>query len=80
MVKSSEHIEAREWRRKRGLTVEQLSEHTGYSREAIYCFERGRMANGTDVPEWVWLRFKMACAGVEAQIRSGLVFQWGETA
>lgn len=75
-----EHSEARNWRKSRGLTVEQLAEQTGYSREAIYCFERGRMANGTDVPDWVWRRYKMCCAGVEAEIRRGFTFHWGETA
>ena len=72
-----ENVQAKQWRNERGFTVEQLSDLTGYSREAIYCFERGKMANGTDIPEWVWQRFKMTCAGVDAQVRSGMNFQWG---
>lgn len=74
---NGEHEQAKQWRSERGFTVEQLAELTGYSREAIYCYERGRMANGGEIPAWVWQRFKMACAGVDAQIRSGFNFQWG---
>lgn len=74
----SEHQQAREWRLARGLTVDQLAEASGYSREAIYCFERGRMANGNKIPEWVWRRFKMCCAGVDRLHRNGIVFDWGQ--
>lgn len=73
---NGEHDHAKQWRIDRDLTVEQLADLTGYSREAIYCFERGRMANGGDVPAWVWHRYKMCCAGVEAQVRSGATFRW----
>ena len=73
-----EHECARNWRLARGLTVGQLAELSGYSREAIYCFERGRMANGNTIPSWVWLRFKMVCAGVDQHLRTGGDFAWGQ--
>ena len=77
-MQTSESEAAKEWRNARGLTVKQLADLTGYSGEAIYCFERGRMANGNPVPPWVLQRYRMACAGVDAQIRSGFDFQWGK--
>lgn len=73
-----EHQQARQWRESRGLTVARLAELTGYSREAIYCMERGKTANGLPIVPWAWQRFKMACAGIDAQVRSGVNFQWGE--
>ena len=75
-MQENENQQAKHWRTERGFTVDQLSDLTGYSREAIYCFERGKMANGNIVPEWVWQRFKMACAGVDAQTRFGRNFMW----
>jgi hypothetical protein len=55
-----------------------LAEYSGYSIEAIYCFERGRMSNGADIPPWVWHRYKTNCAGVDAQLRERRNFTWGQ--
>lgn len=65
---------AQEWRRARGLTVERLSELTGYSVPAIRSFESGRGA--VKNKPWIWQRYKMCCAGVEAQARGGMAFTW----
>ncbi|HTQ99241.1 MAG TPA: helix-turn-helix transcriptional regulator [Candidatus Acidoferrum sp.] len=76
---TKQHEQARQWRIRRGFSVDKLAELTGYSREAIYAMERGEStrAGAGKVKEWVWHRYKMCCAGVDAQIRSGLNFDWG---
>lgn len=64
------------WRKARGFSVKQLSELTGYSIESVYIFERGANPDGSDISDFVWQRYKTCCAGIDAQIRSGIVFQW----
>ena len=75
---------AKRWREKAGLTVEQLAEKTGYSKESIYLFEKGFTYNGRTahdrikrkpLDENVWHRYRMACAGVAAAL-SGTAFNW----
>ncbi len=73
-----EQQKARAWRAQRGLTVARLAELTGYSREAVYLMERGKAASGDSVAPWAWQRFKCACAGIDAQLRSGINFEWGK--
>ena len=70
------HECAKEWRLKKKLTYEQLSELTGYSVIAIRKLEAGQRAPGEEHSEWVWQRYKMACAGAAAQLRSGKPFEW----
>lgn len=72
-----QHEKARRWRKERGLSVKQLAELSGWTPEAIYLFERGITHKGEPVNEWVWLRWKMVCAGIDAQLRSGVKFDWG---
>lgn len=77
----TEHLQAQAWRRKHNLTPQQLSALTGYSTISIYWFERGETppgrGNNSRAPkEWVWNRYKKACAGVEAELRSGKEFKW----
>lgn len=78
-MRMSEHHKARLWRRARSLTVERLSELSGYSVEAIYALEQGRSTRkgGGKVQPWVWQRYRMCCAGIDAQIRTGINFEWG---
>lgn len=64
------------WRQKVGLTPDDLAEATGYSREAIYQYERGYRADGAKLSEYAWQRYMMACAGVEAEMKSGRKFAW----
>ncbi len=73
-----QHESAKAWRRARKLTLEQLSELTGYSVVAIRKFEAGarHKANGEKHSEWVMHRYRMACAGAERQLRSGKEFAW----
>jgi hypothetical protein len=68
--------QAKAWRERRKLSIEQLSELTGYSIPAIYAFERGTRNAGESHSEWTWHRYKMACSGAERQIKSGRIFEW----
>lgn len=72
------HEKAKAWRLKRDLSREQLSELTGYSVIAIAKLESGfrnqKAREGHS--EWVLERYRMACAGAEAQLRSGRKFEW----
>jgi transcriptional regulator with XRE-family HTH domain len=70
------HERARAWREKRGLTLDQLSELTGYSVSALRQLEAGKRFGGARHSEWVVERYRMACAGAEAQIKSGRRFEW----
>lgn len=72
------HDKLKSWRERRKLTLEQLSESTGYSVIAIRKFEAGarHQRNGEKHKEWVLQRYRMACAGVDAEIRSGRAFEW----
>ena len=72
------HERIRAWRERRGLTTEQLSDLTGYSVIAIMKMEAGyrNRKAGEKHSEWVIQRFRMACAGAEAQLRTGREFEW----
>lgn len=76
----SEHLKARAWRERHGLTFEQLAELTGYGSRAIRWMEQGLSSpikgKSRKVAPWVWQRYRMCCAGVEAQLRSGKKFSW----
>ena len=76
----NEHNKAREWRKLRGLSIEQLAELSGYSIHAIYKMEQDRASRqgGGKITSWVWQRYRNVCAGIDAQIRSGVDFKWGE--
>ena len=86
-MKRNEHHKAKSWRESHQLSVDQLSQLTGYSDKSIYWFERGetppqRNAKGGNaddrrIKDWVWQRYKMACAGVQAGLKSGQGFDWG---
>lgn len=73
-----QHEKARRWRIERGLSTERLSELSGWSIESIYLFERGVTPKGEAVSDWAWRRFKMACAGIDGELRSGAKFDWGK--
>ena len=87
----SEHNKAKRWRESHNLTPDQLGEAIGYSGLSIYWYERGctpprppsadksgkrgKPKHGTIDP-WVWKRYKMACAGYAAQLKSNKGFDW----
>lgn len=66
----------RAWRLKRKLSIQQLSDLTGYSAPAIHAFERGTRNADEPHSEWTLQRYKMACSGAERQIKSGRAFEW----
>ncbi len=74
---------ARQWRERHNLSRVQLADLVGYTDKAIYWFERGQSPpNGKStsrkagpIAEWVWRRYMMACAGVDAQL-DGRKFDW----
>jgi transcriptional regulator with XRE-family HTH domain len=73
-----EHECAKAWRERHNLTLENLSELTGYSVVAIRKFETGsrNVKKGEQHSPWVKQRYRMACAGAEQQLRSGKEFAW----
>lgn len=82
----NDHLKAKKWREKTGLTVSLLAEKTGYSPESIYLFEkgftydaRGKTKRGdirkNAVNGRAFHRYRMACAGVNAAL-SGSTFNW----
>ena len=78
----TEFTAAADWRIRRGLTQGKLAERIGYARETIYWMERGQTPQGRTGPKpgrikpRVWLRYKMACAGLEAQLKGNRRFEW----
>ena len=82
----TEHQKAKAWRESRNLTPERLAELTGYSTVTLYWMERGctpplRNAKSgrpkdRKIRPWVWQRYKMACAAVDHQLRTGKGFDW----
>lgn len=73
-----QHESAKAWRLRRNLSLEELSELTGYSVVAIRKFEAGarHVRNNEQHSEWVWQRYRMACSGAERQLKSGREFVW----
>jgi transcriptional regulator with XRE-family HTH domain len=55
---------AKAWRRSMKLTMDELADLTGYSREAIFLFERGQNSTGKPHAAHAWRRYKLACMAV----------------
>ena len=70
------HERAKAWRIRHKLSLQELSDLTGYSVPAIYKFEAGERTAGESHSEWTLQRYKMACAGAERQIKGGKGFDW----
>jgi len=60
------------------LTPRELAELTGYATRAIYLFEKGVTNSGRPHGKNAWMRYKMACAGVDARMRGRRTFSWGQ--
>ena len=77
-----EHERARAWMESHNLSVDQLSELTGYSRASIYWLLKGVMAPGQagqnprEMNPYTWERFKNLCHAVDVQLRTGKTFDW----
>lgn len=84
----TEHQKARLWRESHKLSPAMLSQLIGYSPASIYWFEEGktppRTYKGARSPErkgrkihWaVWMRYKAACAGIDAWLQDKRRFDW----
>ena len=75
---NSEHAKAKAWRNRLGLTLDQLADMTGYSREAVFLFERGANSKGAPHAAHAWKRYKLACLAVRVllQYKINSVDQW----
>ena len=78
----NEYEKAKAWREKHGYSQQALADALGYSREVICWNEAGRCPPGrrgmkrAHIAENVWRRYKLACAGLDAQIKSTRKFNW----
>jgi transcriptional regulator with XRE-family HTH domain len=69
----AQHRAARKWREARGLTREQLAALVGFSASMIQNYEVGKVRDsGKRLGEKEWLRYRNACAAVDAE----LDFNW----
>ena len=79
-----EHDKAKAWRQAHNLSVQALADLTGYAVPTIYWMERGATPPNKNskapgkIPWYIWKRYKMICAGVEAQLQAGKTFDWGQ--
>lgn len=75
----AENEQAKAWRHSMGLTMDQLAALTGYSREAICLFERGRNSAGKPHNPVAWRRYKLACLATRflQHYQMDNVDQWG---
>lgn len=60
----TEHVAAKAWRNRMNLTMDDLARLTGYSREAIFLFEKGTNSQGKPHALHAWRRYKLACMAV----------------
>lgn len=74
-MSNQEHIKAKEWRLARGLTLDELAYLSGYSKQAIFWFEKGTAHRGTPLDPNSWRRYKRICAAIEFDRDE--TFQWG---
>lgn len=84
----TEHERARRWREAHGLSSAELSPLIGYSTSSIYWFETGKTPprtyqgkrsperQGRKIDATVWLRYKAACAGIDAWLKDKRRFDW----
>lgn len=72
------HEKAKKWRKRMGLTIDQLEEKSGFSRSSIIDFERGcrRPPSCEPISDFVWQRYRMICAGIEYETTKGRAFDW----
>jgi hypothetical protein len=80
---------AKTWRESLNLSIADLAKLSGYSEVALRWMEKGLTPPRTNrhmagkmksrkVPDHIWQRYRNTCAGVEAQLRAGRQFNWGE--
>lgn len=83
----TDHEKARAWRLAHALSPKDLAALIGYSVESIFWMEKGMTPERTHanskfkqgdraIKPWVWRRYQLACAGIDAELRSGKAFDW----
>lgn len=82
-IPPAEFARARRWRESLGLSQHELGEQIGYSRMSVYWFEEGKTPPVRQKPKdartinpWVWQRYRLACAGLAAQLEARRRFDW----
>lgn len=83
-ITPAEAARARAWRLKQNLTVDALSELSGYSVSAIFWMEKGLSppqphrgrSTSRSVNPYAFQRYRRVCHSVQTQIRSGKPFDW----
>lgn len=75
-ITKSEIDQARQWRSRAKLTMEDLAKLTGYSPSAICRFELGTVPASQTMGEHpvtpkAWRRYKMVCLAVDMLLRAG---------
>lgn len=70
-----EHQKAKKWRLARGLTLDELAHLSGYSKQAIFWFEKGVSTRGTPLDPYSWQRYRRICAAIEFDRDEK--FNWG---
>jgi hypothetical protein len=87
---TTEHQKAKAWREAHNLSPAQLSPLIGYSVSSIYWMEEGKTPPRTyargkrgkppiadrKIRSTVWLRYKAACAGIDAWLKDKRRFDW----
>lgn len=64
----TESEKAKAWRASVGLSQDELAGLTGYSKEAVFLFERGANSLGKPHAPEAWQRYKMACLAVSTMM------------
>lgn len=74
----TEHEQAKAFRESLGLTLTEMGALTGYGRQSVHLFERGRNSSGKPHDPLAWHRYKMACLAVAIMRRHKVrsVEQW----
>lgn len=84
----TEHQKAKQWREAHGLSPRDLAGLVGYSTASIFWFEAGQTPprtykgkrtparKGRQIHPTVWLRYKAACAGIDAWLKDKRRFDW----
>lgn len=82
-IPKSEFAAARRWRESHKLTPKDLSDLIGWSVTSIWFMENGKVPpaknpkHDRSLKWYVWLRYRRACQGVDAELRSKKPFCWG---
>jgi transcriptional regulator with XRE-family HTH domain len=69
-----EAAKAKQWRKARGFTLDELAHLSGYSVSAIVWFERGITPAGTPTDPYAWHRYRRICSSIQQD--RDFAFKW----